>query len=328
MRPIDDSAAQARERIMRALLAALLIYLALGMLACSASPDDSGAFLINTAARRPLDTPSPVAQSAGSPGLNAPSQTRIARGGNGSTQVTASGQVPVLAYIDPGHGGVDVGTQGTTPDGQTIFEKTISLAIATRVAQILRQNGIGTVLSRSADSLPESVPADYTGDGHLLTPEGVLHDLQRRVDRANASGAIVLLSIHLNAFSDPAVGGSETFYDADRTFADDNHRFATLVQTSVVAAMRESGYASIDRGVTDDSSLQSDGFGTLGVPYGHLILLGPAVPGKLRPSQMPGALSEPLFLSNPSEAGMAIQPGTQEALAKAYANAIEQFLRN
>jgi N-acetylmuramoyl-L-alanine amidase len=239
-----------------------------------------------------------------------------------------SGQPPVLAFIDAGHGGVDVGTQGTGPEGQTVYEKTVSLAVATRVTQILRQDGISAILSRSDDSLPESTPADFTPDGHLLTPEGVLRDLQRRVDRANASGAIVLLSIHLNAFTDPAVGGSETFYDADRTFSEDDRRFATLVQSSVVSALRDTGYADLDRGVTDDTSLESDGFGTLGVPYRHLILLGPAVPGKLRPSQMPGALSEPLFLSNPIEAALAIQPDTQQLLAKAYASAIEQFLRN
>jgi N-acetylmuramoyl-L-alanine amidase len=239
-----------------------------------------------------------------------------------------AGQPPALAFIDAGHGGVDVGTQGTSPDGQTIYEKSVSLAIATRVGQILRQDGISAVLSRTDDSLPGSTPADFTPDGHLLTPDGVLRDLQRRVDRANESGVIVLLSIHLNAFTDPAVGGSETFYDSDRTFAEDNRRFAGLVQSSVVSALRETGYAEVDRGITDDSSLESDGFGTLGIPYHHLILLGPPVPGKLRPSQMPGALSEPLFLSNPIEAGLALQPDTQQLLARAYASAIEQFLRN
>src|SRR5258708_29025452 len=126
MRPIDDSAAQARERIMRALLAVLLVYLALGMLACSPSPDDSRAFLANTIVRKPLDTPTPAEQSAALPRLNAPSQTRIARGGNGSTQVTASGQVPVLAFIHPGHGGVDIGTQGATPDAPAVPAKTRS----------------------------------------------------------------------------------------------------------------------------------------------------------------------------------------------------------
>jgi N-acetylmuramoyl-L-alanine amidase len=328
MHSTGESAAQARERIMRAFLAALLVSSALVLLACSTSAVDSRTFLTDPALRRPPGTPTPLAQRSGAPALNAPSQTRIARGGNGSSQTTASGQAPILAFVDPGHGGVDVGTQGTTPDGQTVFEKAISLAIAVRVVQILQQNGIGAALSRSDDSLPESVRTDYTEDGHLLTPDGVLHDLQRRVDRANASGAIVLLSIHLNAFSDPAVGGSETFFDADRTFADDNRRFAALVQSSVVAALRTTGYADVDRGVTDDSSLQSVGFGTLGIPYPHLILLGPAVPGRLRPSQMPGAISEPLFLSNPSEAGLAVESDTQQLLAKAYATAIEQFLRS
>jgi N-acetylmuramoyl-L-alanine amidase len=315
---------------LRALLAMLLVSTVVIILACASAPDDPSAFLANPVARRPPGTPTPVPvpRPTSFPPLNPPSQTRIARGGNGSSQSSVAGQAPVLAFIDPGHGGVDVGTQGTTPDGQTVFEKTISLAIARRVVELLRQNGIGAMLSRSDDVLPGSVASDYTEDGHLLTPDGVLHDLQRRVDRANASGAIVLLSIHLNAFSDPAVGGSETFYDSDRTFSDDDRRFAGLVQSEVVGALRATGYADQDRGTTDDSSLQSDGFGTLGVPYPHLILLGPPIPSKLRASQMPGALSEPLFLSNPVEAGLAVDSNTQQVLAKAYATAVEQFLRN
>jgi N-acetylmuramoyl-L-alanine amidase len=42
---------------------------------------------------------------------------------------------------------------------------------------------------------------------------------------------------------------------------------------------------------------------------------------------MPGALSEPLFLTNPSEASAAADPATQDLLATSYAQAIEQFLR-
>jgi N-acetylmuramoyl-L-alanine amidase len=233
----------------------------------------------------------------------------------------------VLVYIDAGHGGVDVGTQGTTQDGQVFYEKNVTLAIAMQTQRLLHDRGIGVVLSRPDDSLPGLTAADYTGDGKLLTPEGVLHDLQGRIDRANTSGALVLLSIHMNAFTDPSIGGSETFYDPDRTFADDNRRFAKLVQDTVVAALRATGDNGTDRGTTDDSTLLSDGFGALG-SYQHLVLLGPAVTGRLRPSQMPGALSEPVFLSNPSEAALAAQPGTQEAIAKAYADAIEQFLRD
>jgi N-acetylmuramoyl-L-alanine amidase len=136
------------------------------------------------------------------------------------------------------------------------------------------------------------------------------------------------LSIHFNAFTDPSVGGSETFYDTARPFSDQNERFAGLIQDSVISSLKSRGVSVADRGITDDSSLISENLGALGVPYPHLILLGPPIAGKLRASQMPGALSEPLFLSNPVEANAAGQPEVLAALATGYALAIEEYLRN
>jgi N-acetylmuramoyl-L-alanine amidase len=209
-----------------------------------------------------------------------------------------------------------------------VNEKTITLAIAQLTAQQLRRDGIGVALSRTDDSLPGAQPSDYAADGTVLTPEGVLNDLQRRVDRANASGAQVFVSIHLNAFTDPAVGGNETFYDSGRPFSDQNVRIAQLVQDSVTAALRARGYDVVDRGISDDTSLEGDNFGALGVPYTHLVVLGPDLPGHLRASAMPGALSEPLFLTNPGEATLAGMPETQDLIAHAYVTAIEKFLRS
>jgi N-acetylmuramoyl-L-alanine amidase len=255
-----------------------------------------------------------------------PHQTSLSAGSIERPEGTPAA-LPTLVFLDPGHGGVDTGTIGTTEDGVTVEEKNITLAIALRTAADLRRDGIGAVLSRTDDSLPGSTPADYSSDGKMLTPDGVLHDLQRRIDRANASGARVLLSIHLNGFTDPSVSGAETFYDSARSFGDKNKRFATLVQQNVIAAFRSKGYDTPDRGVTDDQDLQTESLGSLVGSYNHLVLLGPAVPGRLRPSQMPGALSEPLFLSNPAEATAAAEPAVQELIATAYTRAIEQFLR-
>ena len=233
----------------------------------------------------------------------------------------------VTVFLDPGHGGVDTGTIGYAEDGTVVEEKVIALAIATRTAQYLRRDGIAIVLSRTNDSLPGSQPSDYVADGTMLTPDGVLNDLQRRIDRANASGAKVMLSIHLNAFDDPSIRGTQTFYDSSRPFAAQNERFATLVQNDLIAALRARGYDTPDRGIADDQDLVTDRFGTLGDGYHHLVMLGPSVQGHLRPTTMPGALSESLFLSDPAEATAATEPGVQDLIARAYTRAIEQFLR-
>jgi N-acetylmuramoyl-L-alanine amidase len=230
-------------------------------------------------------------------------------------------------FLDPGHGGVDTGTIGTTPDGVTLEEKNLALEIALDAADHLRQDDLTVVLSRTSDALVGASPGDYTADGTALTADGVLADLQHRIDRANASHADVLLSIHLNAFSDPSVGGTQTFYDAARPFGDQNKALATLVQGSVVSALRARGLGDPDRGATDDEDLQAESLGSLSNTYDHLVMLGPGVPGRLRPSEMPGALCEVVFLSNPSEAAAVSQPATQDAVAVAFAQAIEQFLR-
>lgn len=203
-------------------------------------------------------------------------------------------------------------------------EKTITLALAQQTAAKLRARGYRVVLYRNTDALPGLTKADLTADGTELTPQGVLDDLQRRIDKANASGAKVLLSIHLNAYDDPSVAGAETFYDPDRPFAADNQRLARLVQGDLIAALRAAGYRTPDRGVVDDTTLQAPGVGSLH-DYDHLVLLGPAVPGQLRPSQLPGALSESLFLSNPPEATAALDPQVQDVIAGAFAQAIAEF---
>lgn len=304
-------------------LAALLIaMIAAPLTGCAAATENEAAFL----SARPLDRVSRAeAAPAATPALLS-RQGRSGAGNSGRSQGAAGSKTVV--YIDPGHGGVDTGAQATTSDGRQIDEKTYTLAVARRTATRLRADGLAVVLSRNDDSLPGSVPRDYTDDGKMLTADGVLADLQRRIDRANASGALVLLSIHFNAFSDPGVGGSETFYDDARSFASENERLGHLVQSDVITSLRRRGLDVADRGVTVDSSLVAEAFGTLGPNYNHLVLLGPAVPNRLRPSQMPGVLSEPLFISNPREADALTRADIQQALADAYATALEEFLRS
>jgi hypothetical protein len=68
-----------------------------------------------------------------------------------------------------------------------------------------------------------------------------------------------------------------------------------------------SGYAIPDDGVLQDSGLGS-ALTSAAVAYGHLLLLGPAKAGYFTtPSQMPGALIEPLFVTDPFEASIAVR---------------------
>ena len=60
--------------------------------------------------------------------------------------------------------------------------------------------------------------------------------------------------------------------------------------------------------------------------YGHLLLLGPADPGWFdTPSQMPGALIEPLFITDPFEGSIADSASGQQVIAGGLAQAVEQY---
>lgn len=229
-------------------------------------------------------------------------------------------QASKTVFIDPGHGGLDPGVVGES-GGQTVLEKDVALAVGTRLATLLEADGYGVVLSRTRDTSVISLAAADSVSG-ALTASAVHRDLVTRADCANAAGASVLLSIHFDAFGDPSVGGTETIYDRARPFAGDSQRLASDVQAAMVSALGTS-----DRGVWTDDQLVAPTLTSSGSSYGHLIELGPAEPGYVDdPSSMPGALVEPLFLSNEAEARLASSESGQQRMAGALRDGLEKYL--
>src|SRR5438477_290118 len=122
-------------------------------------------------------------------------------------------------------------------------------------------------------------------------------------------------------FIDPAVGGTETFYDAARKFAAENKRLAVDLQAAVV-----SGLGTTDRGVWTDDQLAAPTLTASGSTYGHLIELGPAATGWVdSPSEMPGVLIEPMFLTNPAEARLAADPAGQQRVASVMRAGLQKY---
>ena len=221
--------------------------------------------------------------------------------------------------IDPGHGGRDLGARHFGPDGRMVFyESQVVLDIALRLARLLEERGHGVVLTRDGDYyLNDEDKLDINEDGVVNR----LDQLQLRADIVNAAEADLLISIHLNAYEGEGseeVGGTATYYCAVREFSDKSLRFAQLVQEHTLAALADLGYESRDRGVRTD--LEAGTFGQ------HMILLGPKDDECVRPSQMPGALSESLFITNRHEAYLLQQEETLEALAHALLAAIEAYI--
>jgi N-acetylmuramoyl-L-alanine amidase len=224
-------------------------------------------------------------------------------------------------FLDPGHGGLDPGVVGVTADGHRALEKDATLAVATRLTALLRATGYRVVMARTEDSTVVKLSATDSVLGSM-TATAEHRDLAARAACANASGAAVLLSIHFDGFDDPSVGGTETFYDSARTFAGANERLAVDLQSALVA-----GLGASDRGVWTDDQLAAPALTASGSAYGHLIELGPISAGWVdNPSLMPGALVEPLFVTNPKEAQLASDAEGQQRIAEALEAGLLKYL--
>jgi N-acetylmuramoyl-L-alanine amidase len=231
------------------------------------------------------------------------------------------GDTGKTVFLDAGHGGLDPGGVGYTSNGTQVREAPVNLRIELLAAAILRAHGYRVVVSRTgASSVARLGPGDVTG--HLLTPAGVHADVAARDVCADKANAAILAGIYMNAGGGE---GSLTAYDPDRPFATASRRLATLLQHSVLSRLNAAGLDIPDDGVVSDIGLGS-ALTAADTAYHHLLLLGPAKPGYFTtPSQMPGALIEPLYLTDPFEAAVASSPYGQHLIAAGIADAVEQY---
>jgi N-acetylmuramoyl-L-alanine amidase len=235
----------------------------------------------------------------------------------------ASGNRHETVFLDAGHGGLDPGSVGSTQSGATIEESTINLPIELDAMALLRAQGYRVVVSRTRNTTVTRLTAGDTSGG-ALTDQGVFNDVAARDVCANRARASLLIGIYMNA-GQPGNAGCVTGYDADRPFSADNLRIATLLQADVLTAMNAQGWSIPDGGVQLDSGLGS-ALTAQAEAYGHLMLLGPAEAGYFTtPSQMPGALIEPLFLTDPFEGSIGASAHGQQVIAGAIAQAVGQY---
>ena len=204
-----------------------------------------------------------------------------------------------VIFIDPGHGGSDAGALHEDASGHAdLTEKDVNLAIALKLADMLRQQGYTVQMSRTTDVSP--------------APNGsVVDDLQARVDEANKAGADLFICIHNNASSNPAARGTDVYYCSDRPFSADSLRLAKLVDQALASNLQKAGYSVPNYGVKDDASM------------GHFAVLAPA--NLDRPTKMPGILGESLYMSNDQDAAHLRDPSIQAAIARGYFEGIQAY---
>ena len=92
-----------------------------------------------------------------------------------------------VVVIDAGHGGVDPGAIGVSG----LHEKDVTLAVAIKVANLLRRNGRYEV--------------------HLTRDRDVFLKLRERVAIARARGTDLFVSIHADSVGDPSVRGAAVY---------------------------------------------------------------------------------------------------------------------
>jgi N-acetylmuramoyl-L-alanine amidase len=237
-------------------------------------------------------------------------------------------------FLDAGHGGIDPGGVGVTQSGKTIEEADETLPVELDAMALLRANGFRVVVSRTRDStVVRLTSADESGG--VLTLQGSHDDVVARDVCANDAKARSLVGIYFDAGATAQNAGSLTAYDTARPFAASNLALATLVQTDVLSAMNAQGWGIPNDGVLPDTTLgsyvgdpSSGGIAGEAASYNHLLLLGPALAGYFSsPSTMPGAVIEPLYLTDPFEGSIADTSHGHMVMAQGIARAVEQFLR-
>lgn len=234
-----------------------------------------------------------------------------------------------LVCIDAGHGGWDYGREREANSrAPAILEKEINLGMAWMLKEQLEAQGIGVVMTRTSGLAVNTFNEDVNGDGETLQDSqqaGDRDELQARINICNEADADILVSLHLNGFDDPSARGSEVFYTPKpyREFGDHNADLATYLYREIGAAYDEVGFETTPRGANPDTELDVEmhAFGS----ERNLIMTGPGVENAaytITPSNMPGAVIEPLFITNDDDAAFIADPENQELLVDAYVQGI------
>lgn len=175
---------------------------------------DDGRFFVNG---RPIGPVGTVKRAGGAVHVPATLVDRI----RAHLSTAAPPPPPVTArratiVVDPGHGGRDPGT--TAAAG--VYEKTINLKVASKLAGILRRKGHEVTMTRQSDQAVE---------------------LESRAMIGNRRRADLFVSIHADSAPDPSVQGFTVYISRDAS------RQSQSVAQTIVRAMKTTGLQS--RGV-------------------------------------------------------------------------------
>jgi N-acetylmuramoyl-L-alanine amidase len=196
---------------------------------------------------------------------------------------------PRLIVIDPGHGG---GDPGTMRNG--VAEKDLALDMAMRLRTILIARGWQVQMTRSDDhDVPATSQSAAEAEkmGYTTSAAG---DLQARDDIANASGARLFISVHVNGYINSGPSGTTTYYSKPSDAA-----FARIMDRTLAQSL----------GTKDDGTVKSHLYVTL-----H--------------ANMPAILVETAFLSNPDDYAKLTSSDWRQKVAQSMADGIDAYTQS
>jgi N-acetylmuramoyl-L-alanine amidase len=205
---------------------------------------------------------------------------------------------PKLIVIDPGHGGIDPGTQN---EKLKVNEKTFTLDVAQRLQKLLEARGWRVLLVREKD-------AELSRDKKA--------DLLMRDEFANRHKADLYLSIHFNN-AGPAVTGVEVYSLAPQFMLSAGAEQGDDM-TKIAYPGNKLDYANLLFG----EALHRAMIANLKTPdrgYKH------ARQAVLRMLDCPGALVECAYLSNEAEARRVATPEFRQLIAESLATGVQDY---
>lgn len=204
---------------------------------------------------------------------------------------------PKVIVIDPGHGGVDQGTQNPQLG---LKEKVFTLDVSLRLKRLLESRGYEVVLTREKDERLE---------------------LQSRAIIANRAGADLFISVHFNSlYPDTKTSGAEVFTFTRAGQRSDQSRAAGQADDTEhepASVNRHDAWSVLLGDAVQRATLKSLKLPDRGQKTKHL--------GVLRGLNCPGVLVESGFLSNDAEAKKIATPEYRQQIAEALAEGVEWY---
>lgn len=174
----------------------------------------------------------------------------------------------ILLGLDPGHGGVDVGSSAKTQEGTMLYESDYVYALTGRIAEKIKEKSDNIIVVR----LRSDNPPNETVDNPAENQQRRKATLMKLAEKLGIEDA-VHMGVHLNGAANPAQkpSGTEVYYPNFAGMQNTQHqvssmKLAQLLQRNIVGYLTEkAGYIPVDRGAIMDPDFKTP-YLNLGAP--------------------------------------------------------------